>query len=407
MDAGTTLDRRGFLQRGLTLGGVAVLSSCFPAEAQADRPAGGSRFSAAIIGHTGRGDYGHGLDVIFNGHPDVEVRAVADPDPTGRAQAQTRCHAPRSYAEYGELLATERPQLVAVGPRHTDQHHAIVAAVLRSGAHVIVEKPFTQTLAEADELNALAQKSNLQIVVAHQLRLAPSIQHLKRKLEEGLIGRLVAIQAHGKQDDRRAGGEDMIVLGTHLFDLMRYLAGDVASATAQIWQRGREVMKSDAHAASEAIGPVLGDEIEAQFQFRNGVTGAFTSRARLRETLGPWGLTLLGDQGVVRILWEIDPRILLRQNAAWKAEAGTERWIPLAGDPGPSLPADQRGFPAANRRVLEDWLGAIRERRPPACSGVDGAKALEMALGVFQAGLERARVPFPLVRRKHPLVTEI
>jgi len=67
------------------------------------------------------------------------------------------------------------------------------------------------------------------------------------------------------------------------------------------------------------------------------------------------------------------------------------------------LPADQRSFTAANRRVLDDWLRAIRQKGQPACSGTDGAKAYEMAMAAFQAGLEHARVPMPLARRGHPL----
>lgn len=392
-------DRRGFLRTTLALSSGSLLWPSWGARAQTPTP----RWRAAVLGHTGRGDYGHGLDVIFNDRADIEVVAVADPVADALAKAQERCRAKKAYADYRQLLEKERPQLVSVGPRHSDQHEAMVSAALQIGAHVIVEKPFTQTLAEADALIAVARSRELRIVVAHQLRLAPSIRHLKSKLDAGLIGRLISIRAHGKQDDRRAGGEDMIVLGTHLFDLMRYLAGDPSSCTAQIWSRGREATRADARPASEHIGPVLGDEIEAQFLFANGVTGTFTSRARLRETLGHWGLMLIGEKGVARILWDVHPRILMRKTTVWGADSGSETWAPIPDDPGLTLPAVERSFAAANRRVLEDWLQAIAQRREAACSGNDGAKALEMALGVFQAGLDHGRVTFPLVHRGHPL----
>ena len=114
---------------------------------------------------------------------------------------------------------------------------------------------------------------------------------------------------------------------------------------------------------------------------------------------------MLGEKGVVRILWEIHPRLLMRQSGMWKSDSGTESWVSIPGDPGPTLPAEQRGFPAANRRVLDDWLRAIRDQGEAACSGNDGAKAVEMAMGVFQAGLEGKRVSLPLVDREHPLAT--
>ena len=75
----------------------------------------------------------------------------------------------------------------------------------------------TISLAEADDLLAVAEKKRLKIGVAHQMRLAPNIQSLKARLGDGVIGDLLQIRAHGKQDTR-AGGEDMLVLGTHLFE---------------------------------------------------------------------------------------------------------------------------------------------------------------------------------------------
>ncbi|MGH8526530.1 MAG: twin-arginine translocation signal domain-containing protein, partial [Gammaproteobacteria bacterium] len=46
------------------------------------------RYRAAIIGHTGAGDYGHGLDVVFTGRDNIEVVAIADANDSGRAKAK-------------------------------------------------------------------------------------------------------------------------------------------------------------------------------------------------------------------------------------------------------------------------------------------------------------------------------
>src|SRR5437899_12449649 len=100
------------------------------------------------------------------------------------------------------MLEREKPQLVSVAPRWTDQHHAMALAALAAGAHVYLEKPITRTLAEADELLAVADRAGLKIAVAHQMRLAPSILFLQASLEGGLIGDLLEIRAHGKQDQR-------------------------------------------------------------------------------------------------------------------------------------------------------------------------------------------------------------
>jgi len=327
---------------------------------------------------------------------------VADPDATGRAAAAKKSKAARQYADYHEMLAKEKPQLVAIAPRWTDQHYAMAMAALKAGAHIYIEKPFTQTLAEADELLSVADKAGLKIAVAHQMGLAPNIVHLNRALAAGLIGELLEIRCWGKQDDR-AGGEDMLVLGTHLFDLLRRLVGEPVWCTARILQGGREFTRSDAHTAKEQIGLIGGNEIDAQFAFANGVFATFTSRAKLRETVGHWGIELIGSKDLVRILMDIFPTVYFSRSGAWTPGGKTDSWQPLKDDPTLKLSTEEKGFGPANRRVAEDWLEAIRTHREPACSGRAGMKAVEMVMAVYHAGLSGKRVSFPLTDRRHPL----
>src|SRR6266516_1437621 len=72
------------------------------------------RSRAAIIGHTGRGDYGHGLDLVFNDFDQILVVAVADPGEKGREQAKQRSKALQQYTSYRKMLKSEMPQLVCV-----------------------------------------------------------------------------------------------------------------------------------------------------------------------------------------------------------------------------------------------------------------------------------------------------
>jgi predicted dehydrogenase len=384
-------DRREFLAAS-TLAAIAIATPpLFAAE--------GKRYRAAVIGHTGQGDYGHGLDVVFTGRDNIEVVAVADPNDAGRAKAKQRSRAQRDYADYRELLAKEKPNLVSVAMRWSDPHHAICEAALEAGAHLYVEKPFTTSLAEADELLALAEKKNLKIAVAHQMHLAPIILALKQELGAGLIGDLLQLRAHGKQDSR-AGGEDMIVLGTHLFDLMRLFAGDPLWCTAHILHRGREALMGDIRAAGEKIGPVLGDEIEAQFSFPKGVHGTFTSRARNRETAGHWGIELIGSKSAIRLLADIVPRVFVRSQTAWSDSGAKTEWSPMPWDKPPDF---KPGVDGANGRMLDDLLASIEKNQQPACSGLDATKAIEMAMAIYHAGLSRERITFPLKARGHPL----
>ena len=360
--------------------------------------AGGGSRRAAIIGHTGGGGYGHGLELIFNNRPEIKVVAVADPDPAGCARAAAASGAIGQYADYREMLERERPELVSIGPRWTVAHRAMVAHALDCGAHVYIEKPFTTTPAEADELVALAERKGLKIAVAHQMRLAPNVLELARQIEAGRLGDLLALHGCGKQD-HRAGGEDMMVLGTHIFHLMRFFAGAPEWCSARVLQGGREITAADARAATEPIGPVAGDEIDAQFAFGAGVFGTFTSRGRMRDVTGAWGLELVGSKGRARILADPWPTVLVLEAGAWAQDGRAERWVPIAGD----WPAEARALDAANGRLVDDWLDAIATGREPAASGRSAGEAIEMVMAVYRAALARGRVAFPLAERGHPL----
>jgi predicted dehydrogenase len=278
----------------------------------------------------------------------------------------------------------------------------MLLAALGSGAHVISEKPFCRAPADGDDVLKLAADKHLKIAVAHQMHVAPSVVHLKKRIDDGLIGDLLHLNAYGKQD-RRAGGEDMVVLGTHLFDLMRLFAGDPESCTALVLQTGRPARLADARNATEDIGPILGDEVTAHFTFKSAVTATFTSRAKMRDMTGHWGLELVGSKGAARILADIWPRVLVRPPGKWETDSRTDQWRPLEDDPSLKLPPEAKSTTAQNARVRDDWLTAITESRDPACSAHNAAAAVEMVHAVWQAGLTGARIPFPLRHRQHAL----
>jgi predicted dehydrogenase len=393
------IGRRGFLKSVSLFSLAAASTRGFPAESHPDSK---KRYRAAIIGHTGAGNYGHELDMLFTDDPRIELNAIADPDDVGRKKAMQRSKALREYSDYRTLLEREKPQLVCVAPRWTDEHGAIIRAAIAAGAHVFSEKPFTQTLKEADELLALADQSKRKISVAHQIRLAPGILQLKASLQNGLIGELVEMRAFGKQDSR-AGGEDMLVLGVHLFDLMRFFGGDSKWCFARVLSKDHEITKGDARKATEGIGQVAGDDVHAQFEFSKGVRGSFTSNAKLREAIGAWGLELVGSKGMVRILADVFPRIFVLRAGPWSDKGRSGEWSPMEGDPSITASAAERAFGPANRRVLNDWLDAIEHDREPLCSGRAGMKALEMVMAVYASALAHSPVALPLTRRDHPL----
>lgn len=360
--------------------------------------AGGKR-KLCVIGATGRGDWGHGLDTSFSHRPDIELVAVADASPAGLKKAADRLKAPKSYADFREMLSKEKPEFVVVAPRHCDQHLAMGMAAVEAGAHIYMEKPFMPSPADGDTLLKAADAKGLRIAVAHQMRMEPAVTELRKAIASGAIGDLLEIRAWGKQDNARAGGEDMIVLGSHLFDLMRLFAGDVLWCRAGVTLAGRDISKADARMPKDNVGPVAGDEVNAQFGFAKGVIGSFTSRARLREAAGPWGLELIGAKGAARVAANIPTQVYLRPQVGWSADGGTVVWKKPAG------PATAGSFALANARLVDDLVAAADSKRDPECSGRNAMKAIEMVMAVYRASLTGSKVTLPLAERGHPLAS--
>jgi predicted dehydrogenase len=142
--------------------------------------------------------------------------------------------------------------------------------------------------------------------------------------------------------------------------------------------------------------------VTAQFAFAGGVNATFTSRKKLRTQAGHWGLELIGSKTSARILCDVFPAVHVLKPGAWAAEGRTDQWERFAGDPA-GLPAAERGFGPANRRLAGDWLEAIAKNREPVCSGRNAMKSVEMVMAVYQAALAGARVLLPLKDRSHPL----
>ena len=359
----------------------------------------GAKRKLCVIGATGRGDYGHGLDMAFSHRSDIELVAVADATPAGLKKAADKLKAPKSYADFREMLSKEKPDFVVVAPRHSDQHLAMGLAAVEAGAHIYMEKPFMPSPSDADALLKAADTKGLRIAVAHQMRMEPAVTDLKKAIASGSMGDLLEIRAWGKQDNARAGGEDMIVLGSHLFDLMRLFGGDALWCRAGVTLAGRDITKADARMPRDNVGLVAGDEVNAQFGFAKGVIGTFTSRARLREAAGPWGLELLCTKGAARIATNIPTQVFTRPLNSWNAEGSGIAWKRPAG------PAPAGSFLQANARLVDDLIAAADSKREPECSGRNAMRAVEMVMAVYRASLTGSKVAMPLAERGHPLAS--
>jgi len=364
------------------------------------------KYRVAVIGRTGRGDYGHDLDEVWNDIEQAQVLAVADEDPRGRAKAAKRVKVEKTYADYREMIEKEHPDIVSVAPRWTDCHRDMVLACAKVGAHVFLEKPMCRTLREADEMITAFEKKNLKLAIAHQRRYSPTMQRIQEIIAEGKLGDLLELRGRGKED-KRGAGFDLMCLGTHTMDLMRLIAGDPLWCFAEVRQKGRPVTKKDVLEGGEGYGPVAGDEINAMYRFGGLTVGYFSSHRARHGISERWGLQLYGSKGIItigqggdrpRTSWFID-------DPTWQPGRSKARWqqITSAGPGKPEPIKDVESSHRGNRLIALDLIHAIETDTQPKGSMYDGRAAVEMIMAVYESHRVKGPVPLPLKNRDHPL----
>jgi len=148
--------------------------------------------------------------------------------------------AARSFDEMVEDTAIAAVALVTPNHLHAEQ----VRKAFTARKHVFVEKPMANTVAEAKEMIRLAKEAGLTLMVGHNTRRRQVFRRAKALLDEGRIGRVVAVEANlsrpaglqpglpaWKSDPRTSRLVPMTQLGIHLVDTVCYLLGPVAQVS--------------------------------------------------------------------------------------------------------------------------------------------------------------------------------
>jgi predicted dehydrogenase len=141
------------------------------------------------LGVIGYGYWGPNIVRNFAGHSDCEVVAVCDKNPGALARVKARHPGVQVTSEVDDIIrSTEIDAVAIVTP--VSWHHCLAKEALENGKHVFVEKPFTATSAEAEELIEIAERKNLQIMVDHTFLFTGAVRKIKQLIDEGALGPL-------------------------------------------------------------------------------------------------------------------------------------------------------------------------------------------------------------------------
>ena len=250
-----------------------------------------------------------------------------------------------------ETFLSQPMDIVAIGSPSGLHAEQSIAAV-RRGLHVLVEKPLDITPARIDALIAEADRSRAKVGVFFQERLMPEIAAIKTAVDTGTIGKPVFIAGklpwyrppdyYGRSRWRgtRAldGGGALMNQGIHTVDLMLWLFGPVAAVSGRTANRLHQIEVEDTAVAT--------------LEFENGALG--TIQATTAAAPGfPRRLEVTGTEGT--IVHEDPPR--------------------------PAAVADA----TPHRRVLEDFIRAIRSGTEPACDAREGRRSVALIDAIYRS----------------------
>jgi UDP-N-acetyl-2-amino-2-deoxyglucuronate dehydrogenase len=305
--------------------------------------------------------------------PGVTIAAVHAPT-LEHAQRLAARHGAVAYDTLEGLLSHRPLEVVAIGsPSGLHAEQGIEAA--KHGLHVLIEKPIDVTTARTDALIAEAARAGVTLGVIFQDRLKPDVQRLKALVTAGRLGAPILATAHVKwyrppsyyRDSRWRGtrtldgGGALINQGIHTVDLLLWLFGPVRQVYGRTAAKLHQIEVEDtAVAVLEFENGALGT-LEA-------VTSAYPGYSRRIELTGSNGTLILdGDDLTAVDLHDATDaeRPTLTSGATVSAAS------PVVADA------------SAHRRVFEDFLRAVAERRPPCCDGPGGRQSVALVEAIY------------------------
>lgn len=254
------------------------------------------KIRVALVG-CGRISASH-IGAIQNLGAEAEIIAVCD-TVAERARAAADKTGAKAYGALEEMLRDPAIDLVAIcTPSGLHPEQGIAAA--RAGKHVLTEKPMAVRWEDGLRLASECAKAGVELFVVKQNRLNPTVAFLKHAIDQGRLGRIHTVssnvfwtrpQEYYDQAPWRGtwalDGGAFMNQASHYVDMMTYLGGPLAEVAALTATQARKIEAEDSGAAC--------------FRYANGAVGTMTVTMLSYPKNIEGSVTVLGDQGSVRI----------------------------------------------------------------------------------------------------------
>lgn len=321
---------------------------------------------AAVIGV---GSMGRNHARLYRTIEGVRLVGIADPNPKVAELVGVRENVPH-YTDFVRLLDEQKPDLVSIAAP-TGLHHEIGAAVIDRGVHVLMEKPITSTVEQGEALLELAKRKGVVLAVGHVERFNPAVMELRRRLNEGMAGRIykIAAQRLSPYPTRISDAGVVIDLASHDIDLMRHL---MPEPIVRIYGETLQSINSDRE-----------DLFNGLIRFASGAIGVldvnWMTPTKVRR------LSVTGARGFL----ECD--LLSQELFFYENNNAPSQWDTLSVLRGVSE-GNILGIRIQRHEPLDaeltDFVAAVRDGRPPMVTGEDGLDTLRLALQFVRSGVE-------------------
>ncbi len=329
--------------------------------------------------------------------PDARLVAVADVVAEQAQQLADRYGA-TPYTNVQEMLDSEQLDVVNICTP-SGLHGDVACQAMRSGRHVIVEKPMEISHGAIEQMLRVQQESGVKMAVISQHRFDPATRHVFELVQQHAFGRLVLGNAQfpwwrsQKYYDSGAwrgtwaldGGGVLMNQGIHSIDLLQWLLGPVRTVYAYTDTLAHRMETEDVAVAvlrfdNGALGTLA------------GTTGAYPGMGARIEVYGDRGSAVLADDRLASLqLWtQGDAVSPYGTSAVQRAET-------VVGEADlPSAARDPAAIDIASHAAqIADMMQAIRDDRAPLVDGEAGRRPVEIILGVYESARSHQEVTLP------------